>query len=57
MMQWVKNSTAEARVVAETMGLIPSTVQWVKGSSVAIVAAQVADVAVSIPGPGTSICY
>ena len=57
MMQWVKNSTAEARVVAETMGLIPSTVQWVKGSSVAIVAAQVADVAVSIPGPDTSICY
>ena len=39
MVQWVKNPTAEARVVAEAP--VQSPVQWVRGSQVAAVAAAV----------------
>ena len=41
MVQWVKNLTAAAQVAAEALGLIPSPVQQVKGSSIATATEQV----------------
>ena len=41
MAQWVKNPTASGSGLCGVTGLIPSLVQWVKGSGVAAGLAQV----------------